>query len=116
MWRVATRNCHLHRPRRPQTMITRICLRRATSSLGFLVVFSFVSRAFLVFALISTHWFEAGGGFLWLVCAGWGLSLAFGWVFFCFKGVSQFLHSFLLIGLGPEEVFYGLFVPSGVCL
>ena len=79
MWRVATRNCRLRCPRHPRTMITRICLRRATSSLGSLVVFSFGSRAFLVFALISTHWFGAGGGFLWLVCAGWGLSsLAFG--------------------------------------
>ena len=68
------------------------------------VFFSFVSRAFLVFAFIFTHCFGAGG-ILWLVCAGWGaLGL---WAGFSF--VSQVFFSLFC------SCFYLFAGFSGIC-
>ena len=80
IWTVATRT-------RTRTTITRICLCRATSSLGFLVVFSFFSLAFLLFAFISTHWLGQGGFFYGLFVPG-GVFLGFRVGFLLFHGFS----------------------------
>ena len=98
-WTVATRTQTQTRRRR-RTTITRICLCRATSSLGFLVVFSFFSLAFLLFAFISTHWLGQGGFFYGLfVPAGVFLSFRVGFLLF---------HGFSLVCFYPLRVFWFL--------
>ena len=99
IWTVATRTRTRTRRRR-RTTITRICLCRATSSLGFLVVFSFFSRAFLLFAFISTHWLGLGGFFYGLFVPG-GVFLGFRVGFLLF-------HGFSLVCFYPLRVFWFL--------
>ena len=99
IWTVATQTRTRTRYRR-WTMIPRICLCRTTSSLGFLVLFSFFSLAFLLFAFISTHWLRQGGFFYRLFVRG-GVFLSFRVGFLLFQGFS-------LVCFYPLPVFWFL--------
>ena len=73
--------------------------------------FSFISRAFLVFAFIFTHCLGAGG-LLWLVCGGWGLlGLSGG-----FSLVSQVFLSLFYSCFYPFAGLSGIYFCAGLRL
>ena len=74
--------------------------------------FFFCFTDFLVFDFISIHWFGVEGGFLWLVCAGWGLPGFSGG----FSFVSRvFLLCFALLPIHLRGFLGLVFVPGCVC-